>query len=338
MKKPRAAAALARSPITWARALLPGVGLTVGLAALSFGAARTLGAVAISPLIIALIIGALVRNLIGASARAAPGIRASARHLLRAGIVILGLQLSIGELVAIGAGGLALIAGTLAGTFFVTVWLGARLGVDPKLAKLIAAGTSICGASAVVATNTVAQADEEDVAYAVASVSLFGTAAVLLYPIAAEALKMSAYAYGLWAGASIHEIGQVAAAAPASEVAMVAKLSRVALLAPVVFTLAKVAGSRSRRRRDAARVEMPWFLVGFVAMMLIGSAVSIPVAAMERAAQAATGLLTVALAGIGLEMDLGKLRTRGWRPLLLGAGASLFICLSSLALILWLRQ
>jgi uncharacterized integral membrane protein (TIGR00698 family) len=104
------------------------------------------------------------------------------RRVLRFAIILLGLQLSLAQVVEVGAAGLGIIAFTLGGTFLFTVWLGRRLAVDRKLVELIASGTSICGASAVVATNTVTRASEEDVAYAVACVTVFGSASMLLYP------------------------------------------------------------------------------------------------------------------------------------------------------------
>lgn len=322
--------------------LLPGALLTALVAALAYGCSRSLTAFAISPLIVALVMGGCVRNLRGVPACAAVGIKGTTRRALRIGIVLLGLQLSIGQVISMGATGAMIVASALAATFLMTLWLGARLGVDPRLTKLIAAGTSICGASAIVATNTVARAAEEDAAYAVAAVSVFGTIAVLLYPLAGHLLHMTTQTYGLWVGASIHEVGQVAAAAdawhPSSDLAMIAKLSRVALLAPVVLVLATLARSPRGTDSTVSRIEFPWFLVGFVLMMLIGSIDAVSVEQKRWSAHAATALLTVALAGLGLELDIRKLRTRGWRPLLLGALSSVFICVMSLTGILfWAR-
>lgn len=320
--------------------LIPGVLLTALVAALAYWCCRALTTVAISPLIVALVLGGCARNLLGIPAYAAAGIKGITRRALRTGIVLLGLQLSIAQVISMGGTGATIVVAALAATFLMTLWLGPRLGVDPRLAQLIAAGTSICGASAVVATNTVAQAPEEDVAYAVAAVSVFGTLAVLLYPLAGHLLHLSTDTYGLWVGASIHEIGQVAAAAdawhPSSDLAMIAKLSRVALLAPIVLLLATLVRAAREPGSQIPRVELPWFLVGFVAMMLIGSVDAVSLEQKRWSAQAATVLLTVALAGLGLELDMRKLRTRGWRPLLLGAVSSAFICVTSLAgILLW---
>ncbi len=331
-------AALSPTALTQARRQLPGLFLLASITAASLAICSTLRGVTLSPLIVALVIGVAVRNLMGIPRLAAGGIRITSRYALRTGVVVLGLQLSLGQIVSMGAVAALIVGMTLVATFFVTLRLGARLGVEPPLTQLIAAGTSICGASAIIAANTVARGTDEDVAYAVATVSIFGSASVLLYPIAGHLLQMTPETYGLWSGASIHEIGQVAAAADvwpgSSDVAMIAKLSRVMLLAPIVLLLATLAGPSATG--GSARLDRPWFLLGFVVMMLIGSVGYLPPEYKQWGAHVAALLLTVALAGLGLDLDLRQLRTRGWRPLLLGTLSTAFICISSLtAILLW---
>ncbi|MBV8525583.1 MAG: YeiH family putative sulfate export transporter [Acetobacteraceae bacterium] len=332
----------------WQRAsgnhLLPGLFLTFTIAAAAFELRNLSGITALSPLIIAIVLGMILHNTVGTPAAFKPGVTFSMRRILRFAIVLLGLQLSLSQVVSVGIVGIAIIALTLIGTFFFTIWLGSRLGIDRKLAQLIAAGTSICGASAVIATNTVTRASDEDVAYAIAAVTVFGSASILLYPTLAGVLQLTPHAFGLWAGASIHEIAQVVAAAfqngtDAGNFGTIVKLSRVMLLAPMILALGYFsakdqpseggAGELSRRRG----VPKPWFVAGFVAMMLFNSLDLIPRADRPYLIQATTFLLTVALAAMGLETDVGKLRARGWKPLLLGAGSWVFISVFSLALI-----
>ena len=126
--------------------------------------------------------------------------------------MILGFQLTLAEIAEVGARGSIIIAITVIATFIFTVRVGHALGVDRKLSQLIAAGTSICGASAIVATNAVTEARDEDVAYAIACVTVFGSIAMFAYPLLQGMLHLDPQAYGLWSGASIHEIGQVIAA------------------------------------------------------------------------------------------------------------------------------
>ena len=327
------------------RSLLPGLALTSTLAAGAFALRSVSGIAALSPLIIAIVLGMAVRNTVGTSAALRPGIAFSMRRILRFAIILLGLQLSLAQVFAVGAAGLAIIAATLTSTFVFTVWLGRQLSVDRKLTELIAAGTSICGASAVVATNTVTRGSDEDVAYAVACVTVFGSASMLLYPVAAGLLQLSPHAFGLWAGAAIHEIAQVVAAAfqngvDAGNYGTIAKLSRVMLLAPLVLALGCLAAKWGRtaetpgdNRAASQAIPVPWFVIGFIAMMLFNSFDLVPKSDKALVVQTTTFLLTIALAAMGLETDLRKLQAKGWRPLLVGAGSSLFISAISLILI-----
>jgi uncharacterized integral membrane protein (TIGR00698 family) len=162
--------------------LVPGILLTGTIAAAAFELRNFSGIAALSPLIIAIVLGLVFHNTVGTPAAFKPGVVFSMRRVLRFAIILLGLQLSLLQLVEVGGAGLGIILLTLASTFLFTVWLGRRLGVDRKLVELIAAGTSICGASAIVATNTVTRSADEDIAYAVACVTVFGSASMLLYP------------------------------------------------------------------------------------------------------------------------------------------------------------
>jgi uncharacterized integral membrane protein (TIGR00698 family) len=242
--------------------------------------------------------------------------------------------------VAVGGTGIAIIVATLVATFTLTKAMGRVLGVDRKLAELIAAGTSICGASAVIATNTVTRGSDEDVAYAVACVTVFGTLSMFLYPALGTMLQLDMHHYGLWAGSSIHEIAQVVGAAfqhghEAGEFGTIAKLSRVMLLAPLVMTLGIVAArSGGGGAKAEGKAPMPWFVLGFIAMIGLNSLDIVPAEAAHAVTPVTTFLLTMALAAMGLETDIRKLKAKGARPLALGALSWLFISAFSLALIL----
>jgi uncharacterized integral membrane protein (TIGR00698 family) len=261
------------------------------------------------------------------------------KRLLRAAIILLGFQLTLSQVAEVGGPGLLIVAATLAATFVFTVWAGRALGVDPKLSQLIAAGTSICGASAVVATNAVADAHDEDVAYAVACVTIFGSIAMLTYPLLPGLLHLGEREYGLWSGASIHEIAQVVAASfqngqKAGEFGTMVKLARVMMLAPVVFLLGmKVRLSASAGKARSTKPPLPWFVLGFVLVAAINSMLVIPTEAKHVIVLLTTFLLSVALAAMGLETDFSKLYARGLRPAILGALAFLFIATFSLTLI-----
>ena len=326
-----------------ASAILPGLLLTSGVAASAYGLRQLPGMATFSPMILAIVIGIAFHNLVGTPALAKPGVTFSLRRLLRIAIILLGLQLTITQVVEVGGRGIGIIAATLLATFAFTTWMGRLLGVDRKLAQLIAAGTSICGASAVIATNTVTNAHDEDVAYAVACVTVFGSVAMFAYPLLSGLLHLDPHAFGLWTGASIHEIAQVVAAAfqdgqKAGEFGTIAKLSRVMMLAPMVIALGFIT-ARNATKNDPAggspsgRPPMPWFVLGFVALVGVNSLIIIPAEARVWIVTVTTFLLSVALAAMGLETDIRKLTAKGFRPALLGALAFLFIASFSLALI-----
>lgn len=324
------------------RPLVPGLALTIGIAIYAFVLRSVPGLGSFSPLILAIVLGMAFHNLVGTPDHARPGVVFGTRRILRAGIVLLGLQLTVAQVLAVGGVGLLVILATLVGSFVATVLLGRVLGVDRKLTELIAAGTSICGASAVIATNTVTQGKDEDVAYAVACVTIFGSLSMILYPFLLDGLQLAPGDYGLWVGSSIHEVAQVVAAAyqggtEAGDAGMVAKLTRVLMLAPLVLCLASLARRRSAREGghgDSPTVPMPWFVFGFLAMMLVASTGLLPVALTAGISQVTQFLLVVALAAMGLQTDFRKLLAKGPRPLLLGAGAWVFISLLSLCLVL----
>ncbi|WP_454634139.1 YeiH family protein [Bradyrhizobium cenepequi] len=320
-------------------AIGPGVALAAAIASFAYLARHIPGMATFSPMILAIVIGMSVHNLVGTPSIARPGIAFSLRFLLRVAIVLLGCQLTLAEVADLGAKGLLVVAGALIATFVFTVAAGRVLGVDQKLSELIAAGTSICGASAIVATNSVTEAHDEDVAYAIACVTLFGSIAMFTYPPLSRVLHLGSEAHGLWSGASIHEIAQVVAASfqngqRAGEIGTVAKLARVMLLAPVVVALGiKARLSASRASTKSVRPPMPWFVLGFVALVGVNSAFTIPATAKDMIVTVTSFLLSTALAAMGLETDLSKLRARGVRPAVLGALAFLFIATFSLTLI-----
>ncbi|WP_010139358.1 YeiH family protein [Oceanicola sp. S124] len=303
---------------------LPGILLALVLAGAAMALSGGLGLALLSPLILAMGLGMAGRVLLGPLAAAEPGLRFARQHLLRAAIILLGFRLTLAEVGSLGLGVALAVAGTLAATFLLTRVLGRWLGVPAPLAELIAAGSAVCGASAIVACNTVTRGRDEDVAYAMACVALFGSLGMLACPVLAGPLGLDPRAYGLWTGASLHEVAQVMGAGfalgdEAGTVATLAKLFRVALLAPLVLMLG------AGRRAGGTRPPMPWFVLGFLAAMVVNSLVPLPAVLLAGAAQLSAVLMAMALAALGLGTDLGQLRRRGVRPLLLAGLAALFV-------------
>jgi len=318
-------------------AAMPGLALVAALAAAAFAVHGLLPSIPLSPLMLAIILGAGWRNLLGVPAAAMPGIAASLRHPLRLGIVLLGLQLTFGQLLEIGPAGVAVLVACVVLTFGFTLTLGRMLGVDAGLAQLIAAGTSICGASAVVAANSVVRSPGEAVAYALGVVTLCGTVVMLGFPMLGTLVGLSNPAYGVWIGASVHEVAQVVAAAfahgdEAGQYGTASKLTRVLLLAPMVILLGQALARRGNAA--AASAPVPWFAFGFIAMVAAASTGILPPSALAVLAVIAQAMLAIALAAVGLETDLRQIRAQGWRPMALGAAATAFIGGLSLMLVM----
>ena len=320
-------------------AALPGLTLTGGIALAAFALRQIPGVGMFSPMILATVIGMLFHNLVGTPAICRPGVVFSLKKILRLGIILLGFQLMLSQVAAVGVIGVAIILVTLVATFAVTKFLGRVMGVDPKLAELIGAGTSICGASAVIATNTVTGAKDSDVAYAVACVTVFGSLAMLLYPLLPGLLHLSPRDFGLWSGASIHEIAQVVAASfqdgqTAGQFGTVAKLTRVMMLAPLVIGLGMIAAHKARgSAKERKAPPMPWFVLGFIAVMLLNSVITVAPHEKAQIVTLTNFLLSMALAAMGLETDFAKLKQEGLKPLMLAACAWIFIAGFSLALV-----
>lgn len=323
----------------WNNRHFAGLALTTGIAGVAFSLHALSSLRVVSPLMLAMLLGLLVRNTVGVASVCQSGIQFSLKRLLRVAIALLGLQLSFSQLWTVGPGGLGIVTVTLVSTFAFTTWVGQQLGVPGKLTRLIAVGTSICGASAVIAANVVVEDSEENAAYAVGMVTVFGTASMLLYPLLPELLSLTPQAFGLWCGASIHEVAQVVAAsfqhgAVSGQIGTVAKLSRVIFLAPVVLCLGwQWIPVSPRLGQNQAQAAIPWFVVAFIGFAGINSLNLIPELIRQLVIQGNQLLLVIALAAMGLETHLGKLKRVGVKPFYLAGLSSLFITVVSLGLV-----
>jgi uncharacterized integral membrane protein (TIGR00698 family) len=252
------------------------------------------------------------------------------KRLLRIGIVLLGFAVSFGAIMALGVGTVALVAGTLVVTLVVTTWLGNRMKLGAARSLLIGTGFAICGASAIAAMEDTAGADEDDVAVGIAMVTLFGTVAMVLLPLLAGPLGLSDLQFGIWAGASIHEVGQVVAAAGAGGAAVVAiavvvKLTRVLLLAPVVATVSvrkRMAGQETAGKRPPI---VPLFVLGFLACVALRSTGVIPMGALTAISQVQVAALGAALFGMGAAVQIRSLFRGSGRVLLVSTLSTLLV-------------
>ncbi|MEV4191116.1 YeiH family protein [Streptomyces toxytricini] len=260
---------------------------------------------------------------------ARPGLSLAGRRLMRIGIVLLGLGLGLDQVLRLGWATVAMVAGVVAATFLGTVWLGRRLGLPGDQPLLIATGYSICGASAIGAVSQVSGSDEEDVAASVALVTLCGTLAIAVLPVLQDPLGLADEAFGRWVGASVHDVGQVVATAEtagpdALGEAVLVKLMRVALLAPLVAAIAFSLRARRRGVRTASGrrpAPVPLFVAGFLAAAALRATGVLPAAALEWAHTAQELLLAAALFGLGSAVDLPSMARTGGRAALLGLAA-----------------
>ncbi|MCS0635840.1 putative sulfate exporter family transporter [Streptomyces sp. LP05-1] len=275
-----------------------------------------------------------------------PGLSLAAKRLMRVGVVLLGLKLSLGDVLGLGWGTAVMVPAVVVATLAGTWWLGRRLGLPGDQPLLIASGYAICGASAIGAVSAVRDSDEDDAAASVALVTLCGTLAIAVLPLLHVPLGLDDAAFGRWVGASVHDVGQVVATAQtagptALGEAVLVKLVRVALLAPLVAGLALAA-----RRRSAAGAGgeeggvsgkrpplVPLFVAGFLAMVALRTTGLLPAPLLTAAGTAQELLLAAALFGLGSAVHLPTLARTGTgvRVAALGLSAWVLVAAASYA-------
>lgn len=308
--------------------LAPGLGVTaLGVAA---AYAISLALPALSALIVAVVLGVITSHLPFLPSTARIGLTWAMRKLLRVGVVLLGLQLSLGQLTGLRAGSLLAVVTTVLVTFLGTLAIGGLLGVSRGLNLVVATGFSICGASAIAAVEGVADPDEREVATGVALVTLYGGLTIAAVPFLGDRLGLSGPALGAWAGLSVHEVAQVVAAASPAGAAAVAtavtvKLSRVVLLAPMVAAVGVVQRRRAPGTAGARPPIVPLFLAGFLVMIAARSTGQVPEAVLAGAGTLTTLLLTGALFALGTAVRIPELVRTGGRAVLLGLCSTLLI-------------
>ncbi len=289
--------------------------------------------------VFAIVLGALVRAIRPLPAEWRPGTAFASRTVLQAAIVLSGFGLSLATVVGTGLGTLPVTLGTIVVALVLGPLVGRALGLDRPLQTLVSCGTAICGASAIAAVSAVIEPPEADVALSIATVFFYNLVAVFVFPPIGHALHMSQDAFGLWAGTAINDTSSVVAAGyvyghEAGAHATIVKLTRATLILPLVAVLALL-----RARKQGAegkpipwRHIVPWFILWFLVAALASSAGLFPAAWHGTIAEIATFLISVALAAIGLQTDLGRLVRTGARPLALGAILWVAVALTSLAI------
>lgn len=349
--------------------LIPGILLALALSVLGHYSADFIGLdllglprSPISPIMMAIVLGILVRNTIRLSPRFNPGIRVCLVRVLRLGIVLLGIRLSLGQVGRIGLRSLPIILGTITVALIVVTWVSVRAGLTARLGTLIAVGTSICGATAIVATAPAIEADDDEVSYSVACITLFGMVAMLAYPFAAHwCFSADPFRSGLFLGTAVHETAQVVGSGlvyqeyfgqPATlDTATVTKLVRnlgMLVIIPLMSIIhhRRSGGGASRR---AWWSLIPLFVLGFAGMSLLrtigdlGAETGEPAFGLLDAAhwkqvvvwtkRTAEICLGIAMAAVGLGTSIAGLRKIGPRPLGVGLLSAILVGAVSVGLI-----
>lgn len=336
-------------------AALPGVALAVviGLAATLVGRSVPVVGGPVPAVLLGVVVGWLVRRRRHEDGGAAdlgglqPGVKFASSRVLQAAVVLLGAQLSIGEVLRIGGETLPVMLTTLV-VCLVAAWgIGRLLRVSSTLRTLIGVGTGICGASAIAAVTPVVGAASAEVAYALSTIFLCNIAAVFVFPLVGHALGLSQHAFGVFAGTAVNDTSSVVATATiygrqATDTAVVVKLVRTLMIIPIVVGLAGLEARRAARSQPASvdgsgraggvRVFrlVPWFLVGFLVVVLLRTVGVLPASVAPAFSSAATFLITVALAAVGVSTDFAALRRAGFRPMLLGIALWVLVAVTSL--------
>ncbi|MBM2885393.1 YeiH family putative sulfate export transporter [Chromobacterium phragmitis] len=315
------------------RNIIPGLALSLGLAGAAIWAAdlpamKSLGFSALTIAIVGgMIIGNTVYRFIAVPSH--QGIAFSKQKLLRAGIILFGFKLTFQDIAAVGFSGVLIDALVLTSTFFLAFWLGRKkLGLDEQSVILIGAGSSICGAAAILATEPVLKAHAEKVAVAIATVVVFGTAAMFLWPVMFEAVRhlgITEFSYGLFAGSTIHEVAQAVAAGKsvsdaAMNTAVITKMIRVMMLAPFLIALSSWIAKKHRgNTHEKTGISIPWFAVAFLAVAGFNSFSLLPHTLVQQIIALDNLLLAAAMGALGITTHVSAIRQAGAKPMLLAS-------------------
>jgi len=295
----------------------------------------------------AIIIGAILGNVIGKPAHASAGTSFTSKKILQWSIILIGSGLSLSQVFTTGKQSFLIMLVTLSVAFISALLVGRLMRIPGKLTVLIGAGTGICGGSAIAAVSPIIEADEVQIAYSMSTIFLFNVVAVVIFPLFGKMLGFSNSAFGMWAGTAINDTSSVVAAGyafsnAAGEFATIVKLTRSTMIIPIALFIALAVASRKRREHIAgggdgvgaahfslARI-FPWFILWFLVMSLLHTINLLPAPLVLWLVGAGKFMIVMALAAIGLNADFRKVMSAGHKPLLLGLIVWASVALSSL--------
>jgi len=304
-----------------------GVAFTFFIALLGYLLAFIPGFDQIGQLACAILIAVMYRQFFDYPKAIHSGIAFSSKYLLRTAIVLYGLKLNIQIVLNDGMDLLIRDVGVIIFSILLTFWIAHLLKADKMISFLLGVGTGICGAAAIASVAPIMKAKEEDTAISVGIIALIGTLFSIGYTMLRPFLPLDMISYGIWSGTSLHEVAHVAlATAPAGEdalaIGMLAKLGRVFLLVPFCFILIAIMNHKNKGKATTkTKIEFPWFLVGFIILSMFGTYVSgesviLPESFMDFTFNATTWILTAAMVGLGLNVNLRHLKTKALKPLI----------------------
>lgn len=284
----------------------------------------------VNPLILAIILGIIYSNTLRYRLPNtwAPGIHFSAKYILRFAIILYGFRVTFQQIASIGILALVLDIFVVGSTLLLGYWIGIKiLKLDRHLSLLISSGAAVCGAAAVLAVEGVLESEAYKATVAVGTVVLFGTIAMFLYPFMQhiDLFNLTENQYGIFAGASIHEVAQALVAGSnisetAGNIAVIVKMTRVLLLVPVLIFLSFVEGYEFvKSKKKKSKLNIPWFAVIFLIMIGFNSLHLLPTYVVDLINKFDLFLLTMAMAAIGMETNFNKIKKVGLKPLYLAA-------------------
>lgn len=292
-------------------------------------------------LVLAILVGAAIRTFTTIPAQFGEGIGFSAKILLEIAVVLLGASISVQAVLAAGFGLVAGIATIVFSVILITYIIGRLMGLSRDLAILVACGNSICGNSAIAAVAPVIHAKGSDVAASIAFTAVLGIVVILLLPMVIPLLGLSFNQYGVLAGLTVYAVPQVlAAAAPVSlasvQIATLVKLVRVLMLGPVIFVIGLIYGAESNSKLRFSKL-VPWFIIGFIVLLLANSQNLIPEIGLKIMAKIANVLTVISMAALGLGVDIQALKKSGPKVVLTAIFSIIILALMSLIMISLLK-
>ncbi|MCE9888840.1 YeiH family protein [Kluyvera intermedia] len=309
---------------------IPGLALTAVItgAAIWAGNVPAIAGAGMSALTLAILFGMVIGNTVYPKLWQScdGGVIFAKQHLLRLGIILYGFRLTFSQIADVGVSGIVIDVLTLSSTFLMACWLGQKVfGLDKHTSWLIGAGSSICGAAAILATEPVVKAEASKVTVAVATVVIFGTLAIFLYPAMYPLVAhwFSPETYGIYIGSTMHEVAQVVAAGhaispEAENAAVIAKMLRVMMLAPFLLILAaRVKQLAPANAEQKSKITIPWFAILFIVVAIFNSFHLLPQSVVQMLITLDTILLAMAMAALGVTTHISALKKAGAKPLLM---------------------